>query len=263
MKHSTTILIFFIIIFNIELSISDDNFELTPPLELSRRPCDRNDLDLDDCLKNLIQDQIQKNIDGSETLNIPPLEPWSLPKTKYLYSQQNGIRMTLTTENVQIHGLKRTTIVNVSTKFQNDLMSVDMMIHLPKIRMSGNYSAKIRVNDLKIRPRGKFNMTLSNVLNNMKLTGTIERFNNQRFLKLKKFSLDPIIEDIRFNVTGIFPADPSLNNVFVQFINSYWRNLYPAIIRETKADWEPMLLNATNQFLTHIPFDNVIKDSKI
>lgn len=48
------------------------------------------------------------------------------------------------------------------------------------------------------------------------------------------------------------------DDVILDFINQYWRQLYTAMLPETMAIWEPIMLKLGNDFFAALPFDLLI-----
>lgn len=48
------------------------------------------------------------------------------------------------------------------------------------------------------------------------------------------------------------------DEVILDFINQYWRQLYTAMLPETMAIWEPIMLKVGNDFFAALPFDLLI-----
>lgn len=89
-------------------------------------------------------------------------------------------------------------------------------VFTPKITTTGQYKAEFKFNEVKLQPKGNFNITMFGVSSQNVMEGEFMMNNNtRRFLKLKEMNiLAPEIEDMRIRVSGIF-ADPRLSEYYI------------------------------------------------
>ncbi|XP_055382080.1 uncharacterized protein LOC129612487, partial [Condylostylus longicornis] len=212
-------------------------------LALDFAPCNENNLD--ECFKDIMQNQLIANKDGSEILGIPPLDPLEIQKQRVDYNGQNGIEVGMLLENVKIHGLCESKIKNVQTSLDEIGLNVTSDVYTPKLQVTGNYKANIKMNDLKIRPKGEFNIIINDADNVQTVISEFDILNNTKILNIKNITMDANVGQIIFNATGIFP-DPALNEFAVQLINRNLPNFYKLIIQESQFIWEPLIINASN-----------------
>ncbi|XP_055902480.1 uncharacterized protein LOC129938767 [Eupeodes corollae] len=222
--------------------------------------CSADEDKLNECLKNVFQEMLPKLHHGNKELNIPPIDPFALKNTKYDYS--NGVlsgRVAL--KDAKIYGVSRSEVKDVRFTLNEEGTHMEVDTFTPRLYVEGNYKADMKINEVKMNPKGYFNVTMSGVNFTQLMDGKFETKNGKRFLRLVKFDMDVDIEDMKIYADGLFP-DPTLNAIVLDFINQYWREIYKVIIPETRSYWEPLALNAMNEFMLHVPFDKLITKTK-
>jgi Haemolymph juvenile hormone binding protein (JHBP) len=53
--------------------------------------------------------------------------------------------------------------INVLKEFKDDQVLFNSDFFVPKIHLTGNYKASVIINNVKINPKGQFNLTLKSV----------------------------------------------------------------------------------------------------
>lgn len=92
-------------------------------------------------------------------------------------------------------------------------------VFTPKISTTGQYKAEFKFNEVKLQPRGSFNVTMFGVSSQNVMEGEFVMNNTRRYLKLKEMNvLAPDIEDMKIRVSGVF-ADPRLSEYDYRFFN--------------------------------------------
>ncbi|XP_055382074.1 uncharacterized protein LOC129612483 [Condylostylus longicornis] len=232
----------------------------TDEISFNFKPCEENNLD--ECFRNIMELSLLEYKNGNEALGIPPLEPLEVSKQKGNYSGVNGIEVSIVVENTKIYGLTDVKIEKMRTSINEKGLRAVMEVYLPRVEATGNYKANIKLNDFKIRPKGIFNVIISDSHNINKVTAEFENIDGKKFLNIKNVTIDPTIGEIKFNATGIFD-DPALNEVAVQLANRYLPNFYKLIIQESQFVWEPLIVAASNNFFKRVSFDKFfISESK-
>lgn len=103
---------------------------------------------------------IPRSKDGIPELNVPPMDPFVINRTSYIFSHPifDG---KLSVRNMKIHGLSKITTSQVNYKREGKRSSMTAQSFVPKMFVEGTYKAKIRINTANISSRGPFNVTLS------------------------------------------------------------------------------------------------------
>ncbi|XP_037960028.1 probable serine/threonine-protein kinase DDB_G0277071 [Teleopsis dalmanni] len=221
--------------------------------------CQQSNANLNECVMELFHIMIPRLKDGNKELNIPPIDPFALNRTTFQYTS-GAVSGRITMRNAKVFGFSTIRQKSFDLKIRDGKTKVHLVSHVPRISIIGNYKADLAFNNVRIRPRGSFNVTLSNVTINQNAEGVFYEKDNHRFVRLTKFEADPKINDMKFQASGIFP-EPTLNELVVNVINQYWRQIMRIMLPETRNYWAPMLLQVLNEALTVVPFDAYIKDN--
>ncbi|EDW25629.1 GL26314 [Drosophila persimilis] len=232
--------------------------EFKPVRELSGDipTCRESDLNINECIKQGLQLITPRMKYGISELNIPPLDPFEMGKSSYSYNSgllQGRIAM----KNVVVHGLSEGIVDKVNFRLKNGQVRMEILSHVPQMLVEGAYKADIKLNDLKLTPKGTFNVTLTDVTMRARPTGELYERDGHTYLRLTKLETEPKVGDLRFYANGLVP-DPALNDVILDFINQYWRQLYQAMLPETLATWQPLILKSSNDFFAALPFDMLV-----
>ncbi|XP_030561785.1 uncharacterized protein LOC115763385 [Drosophila novamexicana] len=218
--------------------------------------CRQKDSDINECIRQGFQQLTPRLKNGISDLNIPPMDPFLLGKSSYNYNSgilQGRIAM----RNVLVHGLSEGIVDKVDYRQKTNRVRMDMLSHVPQLLAEGAYKADIKLNDMKITPKGTFNITLTDVSMKTRALGELYERDGHTYLRLTKLETEPKVGDMRIYANGLVP-DPALNDVILDFINQYWQQLYQAMLPETMAIWEPILLKVGNDFFAALPFDLIV-----
>ncbi|KAH8378289.1 hypothetical protein KR093_010569 [Drosophila rubida] len=234
------------------------NIEFKPIKELAADipTCSQNDNNINECIKQGFQKLTPRLKEGISDLNIPSMDPFQLGKSSYNYNSgilQGRIAM----RDVQIHGLSEAIVDKADYRQKDKRVRLDLLSHVPQMLAEGNYKADIKLNDMKLTPKGTFNITLTDVRLKTRALGELYERDGHTYVRLTKLETEPIVGNLRIYANGLVP-DPVLNDVILDFINQYWRELYKAMLPETMAIWAPLMLKVANDFFAALPFDLIV-----
>ncbi|XP_034489415.1 uncharacterized protein LOC117793235 [Drosophila innubila] len=245
---------------------AEDDFVLPPnefkpikELAADIPTCSQNDNNINECIKQGFQQLTPRLKYGISDLNIPPMDPFHLGKSSYSYNSgllQGRIAM----RNVEIHGLSEGIVDKVTYRQKDKRVRVELLSHVPQMLVEGNYKADIKLNDMKLTPKGTFNITLTDVSMKTRSLGELYERDGHTYMRLTKLETEPTVGDMHIHANGLVP-DPVLNDVILDFINQYWRQLYQAMLPETLAIWQPLMLKVGNDFFAALPFDLIVTKS--
>ncbi|EDW12307.1 uncharacterized protein LOC6576884 [Drosophila mojavensis] len=221
--------------------------------------CHQSDNNINECIKQGFQQLTPRLKNGISDLNIPPMDPFELGKSSYNYNS-GMLQGRIAMRNVAVHGLSEGIVDKVDYRQKNNRVRMEMISHVPQMLAEGAYKADIKLNDMKITPKGTFNVTLSDVSMKTRAMGELYERDGHTYLRLSKLESEPKVGDMRIYANGLVP-DPALNDVILDFINQYWRQLYQAMLPETMAIWEPQMLKLANEFFAALPFDLILKQN--
>uniref|UniRef100_A0A1B0BJ79 Lipid-binding serum glycoprotein N-terminal domain-containing protein n=1 Tax=Glossina palpalis gambiensis TaxID=67801 RepID=A0A1B0BJ79_9MUSC len=218
--------------------------------------CRQNQNKFNECLKEILELTFDRFKYGNTGKHFPSLEPFSLNETTYQY---NGRPLSghLAIKKAFMHGLSKIQYSQVDLRKQNDIIKMRALSHLPKLKFTGSYNGNLRFNNMHIRPKGDFNVTITKMEIEQKADGIIYSQDGHKFLKFIYLQAEPKIGEIKVNASGIF-TDNVLNNIVLNVVNQYWREIYRVLLPQIRDYWSSLLLHLTNVALSISPFD--VKD---
>ncbi|XP_068150965.1 circadian clock-controlled protein daywake [Drosophila tropicalis] len=220
--------------------------------------CSTEDEHVGDCIKDIINGLIPRLQNGNPKLKIPPYEPFLLNRTSFRY-ESGAVKGRISVRNVKIYGFALYRAKEVSLKIKGDKIKLRLVGEMPKMNILGNYKADMQVNQLQLKPKGDFNVTLFDVEITTGTEGEIYRKDGKRFVRLDDIDSTPKIGDLTIKANGIFP-DPELDQIALNVANQYWRDIYGIILPETRQYWQPLILRMLNESLQQIPIDQFLKE---
>ncbi|XP_016962295.1 uncharacterized protein LOC108032799 [Drosophila biarmipes] len=218
--------------------------------------CREADINISECIKQGLQQITPRMKYGISELNIPPLDPFEMGKSSYSYNS-GLLQGRISMKNVVVHGLSEGIVDKVNFRLKDGRVRMEILSHVPQMFVEGSYKADIKLNDLKLNPKGTFNVTLTDVAMRARPMGELYERDGHTYLRLTKLETEPKVGDLKFYANGLVP-DPVLNDVILDFINQYWRQLYQAMLPETLAAWQPLILKSSNDFFSALPFDMLV-----
>ncbi|XP_037959592.1 uncharacterized protein LOC119688965 [Teleopsis dalmanni] len=222
--------------------------------------CSATDSNINECMKSLFQQMVPLTKNGIKELNIPPLDPFVIEKSNYQYSN-GAVQGRITVRNVRVHGMSNAVVENVDFRLNGDKLDVDFIAKVPNMAVEGTYKAEMKINDVKMTPKGVFNVSMTDITIKSHPSGELYERDGHTYLRLTSFDSQPEVGDMHIYATGLVP-DPNLNTLLLDYVNQYWRPIYTAMLPETRSTWEPFMLQTANDILSKTPFDMFVTKKK-
>lgn len=121
--------------------------------------CSTEEDQLGECVKQLFNTLTPRLKDGNPELRIEPYEPLHLNRTSFQYSS-GTVNGRITVRNAKIYGFSSNRAKEVSVKLNGDKVKLRLVTQMPKLNIVGSYKADMQVNQLQLKPKGEFNVTL-------------------------------------------------------------------------------------------------------
>ncbi|KAL7741970.1 hypothetical protein ACLKA6_012176 [Drosophila palustris] len=222
--------------------------------------CPADAIEAGDCVAKIVNTILPTLRHGDPELNIPAYDPFLIDRLSFQYSS-GAVSGRISVRNVQLYGFAELTVRKVKVKHDGKKVQLKIDTFLPKMNIIGDYKADIHVNQLQLKPKGKFNLTLYDVENFVTTEGEFfTKDDGLRFVRLVDIDANPKIGNMIIKANGIFP-DPELDEIALNVANSYWRDIYGIILPETRKSWAPLMLRLINQSLQNVPIDQFIETS--
>ncbi|XP_016972296.1 uncharacterized protein LOC108039720 [Drosophila rhopaloa] len=220
--------------------------------------CSTDEDQLGECVKEIFNTLTPRLKNGNPELKIEPYEPLILNRTSFQYSS-GTVNGRITMRNARIHGFSSNRAKEVSVKVNGDKVKLRFVTQMPMLNIVGSYKADLVVNQLQLKPKGDFNVTLFDVEATTLTDGEIYEKDGHRYFRLKNIDSKPKIRDLKIKANGIF-ADPELDKIALDVANQYWRDIYGIMLPETRQYWQPLMLRMFNEAFELVPIDQFIKE---
>ena len=100
---------------------------------------------------------------GIPELNIPPMDPLVIERAAFHYDN-GAIKARVALKNLKTIGISSTIMDKVEFKQNGKDVQIELKSHVKKLKIEGVYKADIKMNDVKMLPKGVFNVTLSRLI---------------------------------------------------------------------------------------------------
>nr|XP_014086183.1 uncharacterized protein LOC106614796 [Bactrocera oleae] len=220
--------------------------------------CKQSSPEFNDCVKNLLQKSLQRLKNGDRDLNIPIIDPYRLNRTTFQYTS-GTVRGRIIMRDGLTYGFSKMEIKSLDLKINGDKVTMKSLAYVPAITIVGNYKAELILNNIQLRPKGVFNVSLVNVNIDQTYEGNFYEADGHRFVRMLRFDAEPKVGDFKLSATGVFP-DPTLNELAVNIVNQYWRRIFQIFLPETRHYWGPLLLQQLNDLMSVVPYDVFVVD---
>ncbi|XP_004534503.1 uncharacterized protein LOC101456062 [Ceratitis capitata] len=221
--------------------------------------CEQGDININECIKRAFQQLMPRLKDGIKELNIPPMDPFIIERNN-IEIRSSFVQGRAQIRNVRVFGISEGNVQKVDFRLDGNKVNMGLVSHMPRLYIEGNYKADMTLNEVKMTPKGYFNVTMSDLTLSSESEGELYERDGHMYLKLTKFNFEPEIGDMALYASNLVP-DPALNAVILDFVNQYWRQVYKVMLPQTRSTWEPMFLKVMNSFLAAVPFDLFIKNN--
>ena len=157
------------------------------------------------CLRQVLSIVFPKLKDGNQFLNIPALDPIYFNSTAFQYNS-GPFTGYITIRYAFIYGLTGMKFKKVDfQKLENQKFKARLSMLVPQMSVIGSYKGDMKVNNVRVRPKGDFNVTMSGLGLDMLTLGMMYNSDNHTFLKFLKSNVTTTLKDSKVNATGIFP----------------------------------------------------------
>ncbi|KAB7496723.1 Protein takeout, partial [Armadillidium nasatum] len=182
------------------------------------KECRDNLNSLDSCLSDILEDIKPLLSQGLPDLNIPILEPVLLETLEF--AQQEGpVNIRARLKDVHVSGISNFTLQLLKTDLTNN--EIKVKVHLPVLRVQGNYVLQGNLLLLPVTGEGPFRAVLRDI--NAALIGQIvvkDRGQGQQTLGVDNTRINFRLEKARVRLHNLFNGDELLGQTVNHFINN-------------------------------------------
>lgn len=185
-----------------ELGLSTSPFSTAPSLI----PCNFNNPKLNACIENSINTLLPSLRGKIANIDLPALEPVTAKSMAFTYKDMGSFSL----KDFKGYGVSRAKVQNVKTEFKDDQVLFNANFFVPKVLLIGAYKGNVQFNRYKLDSKGQFNITLKGISGKLQVKGVTKNIDGEDYLNLYKFDILPVVKEVKFSITGIFP-DPNLS----------------------------------------------------
>ncbi|XP_063357582.1 uncharacterized protein LOC134647243 [Cydia amplana] len=218
--------------------------------------CDRNAVDVNDCLVEAIQKGIVDMAGGLKDLDVPPLDPNHEKEIRIMY-QRNQIFVRMSMKDIYVEGLKASTVHDARLRADEDRFHLEVDMTTPRVFVQGNYFGEGRFNSLTFNATGMFNTTMTDLVYTWKLDGVPEKRDNETYIRIKSFYMRPDLGSLESYVSNDIPESQAIIQLANNFANSNWRPLYRELLPYAQANWNKIGVRIANKLFLKVPYDKM------
>ncbi|CAO1325938.1 unnamed protein product [Diamesa serratosioi] len=226
-------------------------------LPSSLKVCSLNDPIRNDCIRDAIQTLMPSLINPITSIGFPSVDPLNYKFGHFEYRQSASIRGNLDLKQVNTHGISAAKIHKVKSAFKGSEMLLEIDVSFPRIFIDGLFKGEFSLGETKFKSKGDFNLTMKDVATTWNMKGNLTNINGEYFMKINSFNMSPTVGQMKIAANGLV-EDKKLNQLAVGLFNTFWPTLYKEMLPETRAYWEPILIDIVNKFFLSIPFRKLL-----
>lgn len=101
---------------------------------------------------------------GLEQFGIPQFEPLSYDRLRFDFDSPILLLSSLRLKNFKVAGFGKTKVISVETNFTDNEMMATVVTEIPRIFVDGLYKGEGRYTNIRVAPKGRFNVTAGKLL---------------------------------------------------------------------------------------------------
>lgn len=113
-----------------------------------------------DCIVKIINQLIPRVKHGVPELHIPAYDPFVLDRLNFQYASGN-VKGRFSVRDLKIYGFANQEMKKAEVQVKGDKVKLKLLSHVPHMNLQGEYKGELTVNALQLKPKGKFNITIS------------------------------------------------------------------------------------------------------
>ncbi|XP_050666307.1 circadian clock-controlled protein daywake-like [Leptidea sinapis] len=216
--------------------------------------CDRNSVEVNECLVDAIQDAIHVLTDGIKDFKIPSIDPLHQKEMRLEY-KNNQVRAKMRMNEIFISGLSTSTVRDVRLKADEDKFHIEVDIKTPNMVVTGRYDGGGSYSTLKLSANGLFNISMDDLDYTWKIDGKPEIINGFTHVRVTSFYMRPDISKMKTLLTNENPESKDLTALAVQITNENWRLLYKELLPFAQTNWNQIGTELSNKIFLKVPYD--------
>ncbi|XP_075971905.1 circadian clock-controlled protein daywake-like [Anticarsia gemmatalis] len=222
--------------------------------------CDRNALDLNDCMVDAVRKGIKAMVPGIPDLGVPPIDPYIQKDFKVDY-KNNQIAAKLSMRNINVQGMNEASVHDARVRADDDKFHLEVDLSTPQVIVSAEYYGEGQFNALKIVAEGTFNTTMTDLVFTWKLDGIPVKNGSDTFIRIKEFYMRPDVGNMYTYFANDNLESKELTDLGTRFANDNWRTLYREFLPYAQANWNKIGVKIANKIFLKVPYDQLFPSS--
>ncbi|XP_044743482.1 protein takeout-like [Chrysoperla carnea] len=194
--------------------------------------CKRSEPNVNDCIRNSVEQIRPKLLEGIPELEVPPIEPMEIPEVSLTRGPKSA-NIEALISNVRVWGPANFVIQTLESDLENN--KFDFKILLPKLYFEGKYNLNARILLLNLHGNGNINGTFTNYKSNVSMQGHKIKKGDAEHLLFDRLKLKLSIGKAKLYFSNLFNGDPVLGPAVNQIINdnsqTFINEIAPALER--------------------------------
>ncbi|XP_050540297.1 uncharacterized protein LOC126904935 [Daktulosphaira vitifoliae] len=260
---STYYLYFFTILFSVTRTTRSENELLTrthtsksESLPYMLRVCHRSDPNLNDCVKESIEELRPYLAEGIPELFIPSCEPLFIPEVVMNQGNKGSVSVQSIYRNIRVYGPSQFVLKSVKVDLEKE--KIRIKVWLPFLRMTADYSIEGRILMLPISGAGLSEGNYTNIEANVVVQANTIQLKGKKHFNVQDVAIDFQIGHASIYLSDLFDGDTELGDAMNTFLNDNWRHVaqeFKPILEETIGD---LFKKFANKLYHKFPKDDIL-----
>lgn len=218
--------------------------------------CQRNSVDVNDCLADAVQDGLAVLAKGIEEMDVPGVDPYHQKELRIEY-KNNQILAKFVAKDIYVEGLKSSKVHDARLRADEDRFHLEVDLTTPLVHVHGAYRGEGKYNSLQILAYGQFDTNMTDLVYTWKLDGVPEKKEDGTFIRITDFYMRPDVGEMKSHLTNDNPESRELTELGNRFTNNNWRLLYREFLPFAQANWNKIGIRVANKIFQKVPYDQL------
>ncbi|KAJ9599798.1 hypothetical protein L9F63_026352, partial [Diploptera punctata] len=217
--------------------------------------CKKNDPDYDGCLANLVENLRPRLLKGIPKLNIPPLEPFTLPALDVTRDME-AIKVRAHITNIVAHGPGDFILNNLKTDVDN--LVAEGTVTLPHLEVTAEYDVEGRALVAPFKGKGLFAGNFTNVKIDAKGMGKVVKKNGEDYMQITDLKAKIKVGDSKIKLDVKDDKQGALAQSAASFFNQNRKQLLDIIMPIVQDTAEEISIQLGNRILGSAPMSELL-----
>ncbi|XP_077289407.1 uncharacterized protein LOC143913463 [Arctopsyche grandis] len=223
--------------------------------------CNKNDPDLQRCIKKSVLFLKPYLSRGIPELKVPSIEPLML-REPLILNPSNGLRtvgLEINVKNISVYGCSDFDLRNLYVNFDKDTVNFDLK--LKDLMINGLYNVDGRILLLPIKGNGKFVGNFSNSVGYVRMDSQIVKRDGHEYIQINAMKVKMEIGKGNLQLYNLFGGDRSLGAVINNVINENFDLLSKEFIPPLEKELSRLMLRLANNIVSQFTYKQLFPES--